>query len=534
MKLVLLYIDGHFQFTFKHYKNIFRNQIKSTKKMNQITHEDFGVFQTEFLNVDFITFNLNKLSDSQIYQLAIYFQSLGFNCYKKDSEKSKSRQEFSNNNNNNFQNQFELDFILTVPYQKKNMQIQFPGLSAKQFYQLIKRNSIQWENLTKFDIILSRFDLVYERTNKSSDKIDTKEFLNSSYIQFQELHPNRKLVSERNQKGLILKIGNRKGLRHYRIYTRNNSLRFEAEMKGHLIKDFHDLLIASNFKEQDFETRLSYEYFKYSFQLLSPSNQPSHLDWLINRIRPFQYKNPFILDDSMIYSHYLNQLAFKQLKEKQHLITLLRLLIYVRGLKYNTKRLTSEFRQFRFPLREFLKYNKQTPNQYQLNKLKQFFSLVRENFVIESFNDKHYRMIVTIPEVFVYKSEQNTWNVEIWIAEKLFDYLHPFLLPDFFQEKLTKDKFQVLFEIIKVYSSSDIRKEFHIQQFLDNYPSTLSHRQRTLIKQYFIHYIKVLNKQQKLQDKVLDLSYNKLLNINDLNISNLTIAVFENLHIKFS
>ena len=129
-------------------------------------------------------------------------------------------------------------------------------------------------------------------------------------------------------------------------------------MKGHLIKDFHDLLIASNFEEQDFE------YFKYSFELLSPSNQPSHLDWLINRIRPFQYKNTF--DDSMIPFHYLNQLAFNQWKEKQHLITLLRLLVYVRGLKYNTKRLTSKYRQFRFPLREFLKYNNQTLRQRKI------------------------------------------------------------------------------------------------------------------------------------------------------------------------
>jgi hypothetical protein len=414
------------------------------------------------------------------------------------------------------------------------MQIQFPGLSANQFYQLIKRKSIQWEKLTKFDIMLSRFDLVYERINKSTDKIDTKEFLNSSYIQFQESHPYRNLVSERNRKGLIFKIGNRKGQRHYRIYTRKNSLRFEAEMKGHIIKDFHQLLIASNFEEQDFETRLSYEYFKYSFELLSFSNQPSHLDWLISRIRPFQYKNTLILGESMIHLHYLNQLSFNQLKEKQHLITLLRLLVYLRGLKYNTKQLTSKFRQYCFPLREFLKYNKQTLNQYQLNKLKHFFDLVRENFVIESFSDKHYRMLVTIPEVFVFKSEQNIWNVEIWIAEELFDYLHPFLFQDLFSKRLTKDQFQVLFEVIKVYSSNDIRKEFYIQEFLDSYTSTLSNQQKKQIKEYFIHYLQVLNKEQKLQDKVLDLSSNKLLDIHDLKTSHLNIAVFENLNVQFS
>ena len=43
--------------------------------------------------VDFITFNLIKLSDPQILQLANYFQNLGFNCYKRKNQTSKSRQE---------------------------------------------------------------------------------------------------------------------------------------------------------------------------------------------------------------------------------------------------------------------------------------------------------------------------------------------------------------------------------------------------------------------------------------------------------
>ena len=108
-------------------------------------------------------------------------------------------------------------------------------------------------------------------------------------------------------------------------------------MKGDLSKDFHDLLIASTFDQQDFETRLSYEFFKYSFQLFSLFIHTSHIDWLMNRIRPFQFKNTFLLDALMIHSHYLNQLDFNQLKKKQHLITLLQLLIYVRGLNITFK-----------------------------------------------------------------------------------------------------------------------------------------------------------------------------------------------------
>ena len=159
--------------------------------------------------------------------------------------------------------------------------------------------------------------------------------------------------------------------------------------------------------------------------------------------------------------------------------------------------------------------------------------MVKQNFVIESFSDEHYRMLVTLPEVFVYKSEQNILMVEIWIAEDLFDYLHPFLFSDLFQQKLTKHQFQVLFEIIKTYSSIDLRKEFNIQRFIENYPASLNNKQKKQIKEFFIHYLKILHQEGKLQDKVLDLSSNKVFQIIDLNSSHSRIAVFENIHCKF-
>lgn len=58
--------------------------MKSTKK---ITHEDFGLFKTELLQVDFITSNLTKLSNLQISQLVTYFQNLAFNYYLKKKRK---------------------------------------------------------------------------------------------------------------------------------------------------------------------------------------------------------------------------------------------------------------------------------------------------------------------------------------------------------------------------------------------------------------------------------------------------------------
>ena len=45
-------------------------------------------------------------------------------------------------------------------------------------------------------------------------------------------------------------------------------------------------------------------------------------------------------------------------------------------------------------------------------------------------------MLVSLPEVSVYKSEQNILMVEIWIAEELFHSFHPFLFSDFLQQKV--------------------------------------------------------------------------------------------------
>lgn len=80
--------------------------------MSRITHEDFGFFQKEFLQIDFISFNLMKLSHLEISQIGHYFQKLGFNCYLKKYESSVSRQECSNNNY--YRNSFELYIILNV------------------------------------------------------------------------------------------------------------------------------------------------------------------------------------------------------------------------------------------------------------------------------------------------------------------------------------------------------------------------------------------------------------------------------------
>ena len=130
--------------------------------MNQITHQDFGLLKSEFLNVDYICLNIN--SSSNLSQIASYFQALGFNCYQKTREENKSRKEL--NNQNNFQNKYELTFITNITYWN-GIQVQFAGFHANYFYELIKRGL----DFDKSHGILSRIDLYYDRRNQSTDKL---------------------------------------------------------------------------------------------------------------------------------------------------------------------------------------------------------------------------------------------------------------------------------------------------------------------------------------------------------------------------
>lgn len=106
------------------------------------------------------------------------------------------------------------------------------------------------------------------------------------------------------------------------------------------------------------------------------------------------------------------------------------------------------------------------------------------------------------------------------MAEELFLYLYPFLFNNLFQDKFTKYQFQVLFEIVKIFSSINIRKELNIQQFIHFYPSATNSKLKIKIKA-----------------KVLLLPSNEIHNIHQLRYNHLrknkTIVAFEIIDIKF-
>lgn len=220
--------------------------------MNKIYEDDFELFELESLGVDYIRFNLIYLESRKMLELSFYFQTLGFNSYKKDRDESKSVEKM----NFNAKNKFELVFVLYTKYQK-GTPLKFSGVHAQKIYGLMKQKRIKWEYLKKFNPILRRFDICYDRFNQFTDRINCKEFINYCFQEFQISHPSTNLVVEKNQEGLVFKIGHRRSEKYYRLYTKNNFLRFEFEIKFNKSKmnDFYNLLVEYRFKE--FEKTLS-------------------------------------------------------------------------------------------------------------------------------------------------------------------------------------------------------------------------------------------------------------------------------------
>lgn len=131
------------------------------------------------------------------------------------------------------------------------------------------------------------------------------------------------------------------------------------------------------------------------------------------------------------------------------------------------------------------------------------------------------KLFLTSGKIKIIKSKQNSWIVKVWIAENLFYYLHPFILPDFLKTKPTKYELQIQFKVIQVFTSLDLKKTFYIKQFLDSYSSTLSNQDKTIIKNYFIQLIKVLQEYDLIESNYTIISDGSYHSVQELTSSNI-------------
>nr|YP_001936327.1 hypothetical protein Heak293_Cp026 [Heterosigma akashiwo]ABV65933.1 conserved hypothetical protein [Heterosigma akashiwo] len=499
---------------------------------NKIYAEYFGSLETESLKIDYLRFNLKSyLHDSEIQNLAVYFRRLGFSSYKKERDKNKERTAIFNDKYS------EVTFILYTTYHD-GTHLEFAGKSANQLYFYIKSNKFNWNQLEKYGAFLRRIDTCYDRPQKSTDKVTNETFLEATIRHLKTNFPNNNLEYKRNRSGELIKVGHITNDKYYRVYLKGQCLRFEFEHKHRKTLNLYgNFLKTKQFRQ--LEQRISYEFLKQTQHLFRYSQETEKVEWLAQRLRPFQTIIGLAPAATTINIHYMDQCPMKKL-QKQDLIRLFQLLAYLKSLdSYKIANLRSKFRQYQFPVREFLYFANPTTevNQYQLGKTIDFFNSLEHNLVFKFLADKDYRMLVTIPEASATKV-QNQWIAEVWVANEIFNYFEPFLFTDYFkQNKMTVDEFSVLFHIIQRFSVNNLRKDFDILRF---YPSKLNGTRKKKIKDLFLRYIKKLQQEGKIQEQVLfplqsESNPNRLINISDLNAQHLVepFVIFEVLQVSF-
>lgn len=87
---------------------------------------------------------------------------------------------------------------------------------------------------------------------------------------------------QRNKTGLILTIGSRKSPNFYRIYQTQDELRFELEMKKHLLDRFQNLFL--NRWIEEFEHSVSTHFLSHSKKMLV--HHDNYTSWLRKTNKP--------------------------------------------------------------------------------------------------------------------------------------------------------------------------------------------------------------------------------------------------------
>ena len=248
-------------------------------------------FQSENLVVDYITFKFQHLEYFTKTKLAKYLFKIGFNSYQ---QSGKLKEPIKEPILVESKNKYEILFVTDNSYWQ-GTSLQFSGSNAAWFYSLVQKKLINWDFFS--DATLGRFDLVYSRNNNGTNKTSVYDFFESCQ---QKLRQSKQNVGfEKNNSGLILKIGNRRSNQYSRIYEKTNALRFEHEMKGKFLQEYHSLLVENCINE--LEHKLSSHFLIYFGKLLPL--EFSYLDWLILKLRPIRKQSTL---QSGFNSDYLN------------------------------------------------------------------------------------------------------------------------------------------------------------------------------------------------------------------------------------
>jgi hypothetical protein len=350
-------------------------------------------------------------------------------------------------------------------------QIDFRGHSAVLMYQRLQYDQF----FNSEDFYLYRLDVAYDQKSNHSDN---KSFF-MSCAEYAETK-NRSVHLNLRPGGKGLALNNRRAQTYFRIYSKpDNLIRTEMELKKPSI-----LNQVFEINSEHFET-LVLKHFFCNLGFIVPLELPE-FTWLVFKLRKIKSKPIFAGNTNTLGFNYIKFNII--IKEPQNLVNFAQLLSYTQKLNYSSNLLGDiNYRKFTFRISDFVRYKNPgiTRIDYEVKKLLSFFSTLQQNSLIQYFSDMKYRSLITIPIINIRKIDQH-WETEIFIADNLYNYWLPYIIPDIFNSKLSKHEFDVRFKILESFLTQGIRKKLDINKFFSNY-SKLSNSNKTKVKKYFIN-----------------------------------------------
>jgi hypothetical protein len=483
-------------------------------------------FQSQNLEVDYISFKFPSLDENQERKIADYLFKLKFNSYQESVKLAKPIKESILIDSSYYH---EVIFV-------KNWEgttLHFYGWHAGRFYFVVKHKRIDWTIFSSG--ILSRFDICFNLSYLVSETPLVKDFFDESkkYLDQRE----RTSVLSTNQEGYLLTIGNQRSNNCSRIYQKQDSLRFKLEMKGKILQKYYLLLAQNSFEE--FEYQITRNFVKYFGRILPLDS--IYTQWLSSKLRRFRtcYNSSLVLKTDYIESGaitYQKTNSILKYNDEKSLILFLQFLSYIGDGKFHFEREflgSTAYRVIYFEVKDFLQYQNPSRNYHTVDfqKTRKFIYDLQSDFLLQKFSNQYFVSLVSVPKVEFHQSKPNKPLVaKVWIVEELFDYNYPFHFPDLLNQKFQKHEFSVLAYFIQTFSCITIEKRFDLKKFFGDY-SSLDNRDVRKVKDYFIKYIKLFHEYNLIDDKVQILSTGSISSLNQLTTSNISegFIIYENL-----
>lgn len=455
-------------------------------------------FDFQHLDVDWISFNIQGLTDPKriASNLSKYFTphilmddvpSIGFHDLKKKYKVSIRQYTGSKGY-----------WIGT--------KIIFSGKNAAYFYKLVKTQRFDW-NLLKFNqhsLTLGRIDLCFSHSNdlnQTSKSFDG--FLVDCRSKIQNYTTTRHIRLQDFPNGKILKVNRRNNSVHYRVYQKDQSVRFEIELKHRETKLVQDYLFQNQL--DIFEHQLVIRYFQYSGRILCLGYP--YTDWVVDfQRRHRQQVN--LHSRSLVVDYIENQIITNQVEEER-LFHLLQFLSFVKSFKLNPLKDCKKHRikkqlyyGLKFPLSKFYKFTgMKVSNQSEREKLIfYFYQLQKLDPIVKIFSNIAFRSYVCFPYVDCTNPSGKSWVIEVLAAEELFCFPYPYQLPKSFLHSGSKNDLRLKVRLMKSLAVSGEKKRINLEEFFN----TINVRNDPLIqiKKNLIRLLSELVKNKIIQNEV--------------------------------